>query len=119
MGSEDTIRRFSDAMNQNDADAVVALADPSIEIQIGPHRAQGHAALREMALQPGPETLDSKVEIVDIDGTDGRFEISARRVQRWSETNRIASEEALSVLIDLNDEGLVTRVEMQPKAVAD
>lgn len=118
MGAEETIRRFCDAMNDNDADAVVALAAPSIEIQIGPHRAEGLEALRALASQPGPEGLDSRVEIVDIEGSDGRFEVPARRVQRWSETNETASEEELIVSIDLDEQGLVTRVEMQPKPAA-
>jgi SnoaL-like domain len=115
MGPEETIRRFCDAMNDNDADAVVALADPSIEIQLGPHRAEGLEALRAMASQPGPEGLDSRVEIVDIEGSDGRFEVPARRVQRWLESKELASEEELIVSIDLDEQGLVTRVEMQPK----
>ncbi|HET7856364.1 MAG TPA: nuclear transport factor 2 family protein [Gaiellaceae bacterium] len=119
MGPEDTIRRFCDAMNANDADAVAALAHPAIVIQIGPHRAEGIEALREMARQAGPETLDSRVEVVDIEGGEGKFEISARRVQRWAETNEIASEEELSVFIDLDERGLVTRAEMQPKPLGD
>jgi len=118
MEHEDTIRRFCDAMNGADADAVVVLAAPSIEVQIGPHRAEGLEALRAIASQPGPEGLDSRVEIVDIEGTDGRFEVPARRVQRWSETNELASEEELVVSIDLDEQGLVTRVEMQPKLPA-
>jgi hypothetical protein len=40
MSPEDTIRRFCDAMNDHDADAVAALADPSILIQISPNQAQ-------------------------------------------------------------------------------
>ena len=106
-------------MNDNDADGVIALADPAIEIQIGPHRAKGLEALRTMASQQGPEGLDARVEIVDIQGFDNRFEVSARRVQRWSETNELASEEDLIVSIDLNERGLVTRAEMQPKPIAN
>ena len=102
-------------MNDNDADAVAALADPSIVIQIGPHQAEGVEALRAMASQPGPEALISKVEVDDIEGGDGKYEVSARRVQRWAETNELASEEELSVVINLDDRGLVTRAEMQPK----
>jgi hypothetical protein len=119
MGPEHTIRRFCDAMNENDADAAVALADPAIVIQIGPHSAQGIEALRQMAGQPGPEGLESRVEIDEIEGGDGRFEVSARRVQRWRETNELASEEQLSVFIEFDERGFVTRAEMQPKALAD
>jgi hypothetical protein len=39
MDHENTIRRFCDAMNDHDADAVAALVDPSIVIQIGPNQA--------------------------------------------------------------------------------
>ena len=118
MGPEDTIRRFCEAINDNDADAAVALAAPSIEIQIGPNRVEGLDALRAMASQPGPEGLDSRVEIIDIEGSGGQFEVPARRVQRWSETNELASEEELIVSIDLDEQGRVTRAEMQPKPAA-
>ena len=106
-------------MNENDADAAVALAVPAIVIQIGPQSAQGIEALRQMASQPGTEGLESRVEIHEIEGSDGRFEVSARRVQRWTETNELASEEELSVFIELDDQGLVSRAEMQPKALPD
>jgi hypothetical protein len=119
MGPEDTIRRFCDAVNDNDADAAVALAAPSIEIQIGPNRVEGLDALRAMASQPGPEGLDSRVEVDEIEGGHGRFEVAARRVQRWTETNELVSEEELIVSIDLNEAGLVTRAEMQPKPTGE
>jgi hypothetical protein len=56
MDDEDTIRRFFDAMNDRDADAVAAFVDPSIVIQIGPKQAQEVEALRAMASQP-PKTV--------------------------------------------------------------
>jgi hypothetical protein len=55
MSAEDTIRRFCDAMNDHDADAVAALANESIVIQIGPNQVQGVEALRTMASQPDPK----------------------------------------------------------------
>jgi hypothetical protein len=115
MDDEDTIRRFFDAMNDHDAEGVAALADPSIVIQIGPNEAQGVEALRAMASQPDPDGLSSSVEIDEVDGADGSFAVAARRVQRWTETNELASEDELSVLIELGEDGLVTRASMNPK----
>jgi limonene-1,2-epoxide hydrolase len=115
MSPEDTIRRFCDAMNDHDADAAAALADPSILIQIGPNQAQGVEALRAMASQPDPDGLSARVEVDEIAGGEGRYEVAARRVQHWTKTNELASEEELSVLIQLDEQGLVTRAKMNPK----
>ena len=51
----------------------------------------------------------------DADGAGGTYEVAARRVQHWTETNELASEEELSVLIELDEQGLVTRAQMNPK----
>jgi hypothetical protein len=63
-----------------------------------------------------PEGLDSNVEVFGIDGADGRYEVTARRVQRWTETGELAVDQELSILVDLNDQGLVARAEMRPKS---
>ena len=102
-------------MNDHDADAVAALADPSIVIQIGPHQAQGVDALRAMASQPDPDGLSARVEIGEIGGENGSYEVAARRVQRWTETNELAAEEELTVLIELDEQGLITRAQMSPR----
>ena len=102
-------------MNDHDADAVAALADPSIVIKIGPHQTQGVEALRAMASQPDPDGLSARVEVDEIGGGTGTYEVAARRVQRWTETNELASEEELTVLIDLDEQGLIKRAQMTPK----
>jgi hypothetical protein len=114
MSPEDTIRRFFDAMNDHDADAVAALAEPAIVIQIGPNQTLGVEALRAIASQPDPEGLSSRVEFDEIAGSDGSYEVAARRVQRWMETDELASEDDLSVIIELGEDGLVTRASMNP-----
>jgi limonene-1,2-epoxide hydrolase len=116
MGHEDTVRRFCDAINDHDADGAAALANPSIVLVIGPNQVEGLEALRAMANQPEPEGLASRVEVVDIEAADGRYEVAARRVQRWTETNELASEEDLSVFVELDEQGLVTRAELQTKS---
>ena len=102
-------------MNEHDPDAVAALVDPAIVIEMGPQRAEGVDAVREIASQSGPETLDSTVEIVDLAGDGERFDVTARRVQRWAETGELASEEKLSAVFHVDAQGLVTRAELQPK----
>ena len=82
---------------------------------IGPNELEGVEALRAMAAQR-PEGLDSSVDVLGIEGADGRYEVTAHRVQRWSETGELAVEQELSIAIDLNDEGLVARAEMHPKS---
>ena len=103
-------------MNDHDADAVAALSAPSIVIQIGPHQAQGVDALRAMASQPDPDGLSATVEIDEIGGENGSYEVAARRVQRWTETNELASEEELTILIDLDEQGLVRRAQLSPRS---
>jgi SnoaL-like domain len=114
MDAENTIRRFFDAMNAHDADAVAALVAASIVIRMGPQSAEGVEAVREIASQPGPATLSSTVEIGDLIEADGRFEITAQRVQRWTETNELASTEELKAVFYLDAHGLVTRAELDP-----
>jgi limonene-1,2-epoxide hydrolase len=115
MGSEDTVRRFFDAMNAHDADAVAALVAPSIVIEMGPQRAEGVEAVRQIASDAGPGTLRSRVDILEITREGGRFELTARRVQHWTETNELASEERLQAVFHLDEQGLVTRAELNPK----
>ena len=96
-------------MNDLDSDAVAALRRPAIAIQIGPNEPQGVEALRAMATQPDAEGLRSRVEIDEIVGADGSYEVAARRVQRWTETDELASEDGLSVVIEFGEDGRVTR----------
>jgi hypothetical protein len=114
MGPEDTIRRFFEAINEHDGDGAAALADGGILIVIGANELEGVEALRAMAARK-PEGLDSSVDVLEIEGTDGRYEVSARRVQRWTETGELAVDQELSIVIELNDQGLVARAEMQPQ----
>ncbi len=114
MGPEDTIRRFFDAISTGDAEATAALADPSIVILIGGNELVGIEALQAMAGQR-PEGLDSTVEVLGIEGANGHYDVSARRVQHWTETGEVALDQEFGIVIDLNDEGLVTRAEMHPK----
>jgi hypothetical protein len=115
MGPEDTIRRFCEAINEHDGDGAAALADPGIVIVIGPNELDGVEALRAMAAQR-PEGLDSSVDVLGIEGADGRYAVTARRVQRWAETGELALDQALRIEIELNDHGLVSRAEMHPKS---
>src|SRR5262245_45579068 len=114
MGPEDTIRRFCEAINLHDGDGAAAVADPSIVIVIGTNQLVGVEALRAMAAQR-PEGLDSSVDVLGIEGADGHYEVTARRVQRWTETGELAVDQELSIAIELNDDGLVARAEMHQK----
>ena len=89
MAPEDTIRRFCEAINTHDGDGAAALADPRIVIVIGSNELDGVEALRAMVAQR-PEGLDSSVDVLGIEGADGRYEVTARRVQHWSETGELA-----------------------------
>jgi hypothetical protein len=53
--------------------------------------------------------------VLAVEGGDGRYDVTARRVQHWSETGELAVDQELSILVELNDEGLVSRAEMRPK----
>jgi hypothetical protein len=114
MAPEDTIRRFCDAITAHDGDAAAELADPGIVIVIGTNELDGVEALRALAAQRA-EGLDSKVDVLAVEGGDGRYDVTARRVQHWSETGELAVDQELSILVELNDEGLVSRAEMRPK----
>jgi len=83
-------------------------------IVIGSNQLEGVDALRAMARRR-TEGLDSNVEVLDIDGEDGSYEVTVHRVQHWTETGEVAVDQELSILIELNDQGLVTRAQMNPK----
>jgi 5S rRNA maturation endonuclease (ribonuclease M5) len=68
-----------------------------------------------MASQPDTDGLSSRVEIHEIGGENGSYEVAARRVQHWTETNELASDEELTVLIDFDEQGLITRAQMSPR----
>jgi limonene-1,2-epoxide hydrolase len=113
MGPEDTIRRFCEAISARDGDAAAALVDPSIVIVIGSNEIHGVEALRAMTGHR-PEGLDSSLDVLAIEGADGKYVVTARRVQHWSESGELAVDQQLSIDIELNDQGLVARAEMRP-----
>ena len=84
-------------------------------IVIGTNELDGVEALRAMAAQR-PEGLDSSVDVLGIEGADGTYVVTARRVQRWAETGELAVDQKLSIDIELNGEGLVSRAALHPQA---
>jgi hypothetical protein len=99
-------------MNTRDADAAAALVDPDVEIVMGLHVLTGEAALRELALQEDPQLVFDTVP-VSIDAvSDTRTTVQARRTSRWRESGEVAAEEDVQVMFDLDNEGLITRIEL-------
>ena len=103
------------AMKKQVGEAGAAIGGSGFRLQIGSRLTPRGEALRAIASQPDPEGLSSKVEVDEIAGSDGSYEVAGRRVQRWTETNELASEDELSVIIELGEDGLVTRASMNPK----
>jgi hypothetical protein len=112
MSTQTVVERFFAAMNTQDADAAAALADPNVQIVLGPHVLTGEAALRELASQEDPELVFDTVP-VSIDAvSDTRTTVQAQRTSRWRESGVVAAEEDVQVAFDLDSGGLITRIEL-------
>jgi hypothetical protein len=107
-----SIETFFSAMNTRDADAAVALADPEVEIVMGPHALTGHAALRELALQEDAQLVFETVPVTVDQESDTRIRVQARRTSRWRESGEVAAGEDVHVLFDLDADGRITRIEL-------
>lgn len=112
MTSHPAIEAFFAAMNARDADAAAALADPDVEIVLGPHRMTGQDAIRELALQEDPQLVFQNVPVTFEAQGETRVAVAARRTSRWRESGEPAGEDEMQVLFDLDGDGLFTRIEM-------
>ena len=107
--SEELIRRFYDAFNAEDLDALVATLHPDVELVTARGPRFGHDGARIWATrQPGGE-LEQRIVLDGVRGQGERAVALIRRQWWWREEGELATEEELGALFELRD-GLIGRV---------
>src|SRR5258708_32397950 len=112
MTSQTAIDAFFAAMNVRAAEPATALADPDVEIVLGPHVLTGQKAIRELALQEDPQLVFENVPVSFEAQGDARVAVVARRTSHGRDNGELALEGDIPVLFDLDGGGLVTRLHM-------
>jgi hypothetical protein len=107
--SAELIRRFYDAFNAEDLDALVATLHPAVELVTPRGPRFGHDGARVWASrQPGGE-LEQRVVLEGVREHQGMAVALIRRQWWWREEQRLAEEEELGALFEFRD-GLIARV---------
>jgi hypothetical protein len=107
--AEDLIRRFYEAFNDEDLEALVATLHPAVELVTARGPRFGHEGARVWASrEPGGE-LEQRVVLEGIREHGDRAVALIRRQWWWREKDELADEEELGALFEFRD-GLIGRV---------
>jgi nuclear transport factor 2 (NTF2) superfamily protein len=103
------VRRFVDAFNAEDLDALAGAVSESIEIQGRRGLVRGREEAREWATRRPSGELRQRLVVDRVRG-DGHPPVALlRRQWLWSEDGGIADEEEVAVLVTLDADGLICR----------
>jgi ketosteroid isomerase-like protein len=106
---EELIRRFYDAFNGEDLDALVATLHPEVELVTVRGPRYGHEGARVWASrEPGGE-LEQRVLLEGVRENEDRAVALIRRQWYWRGKEQPADEEELGALFEFRD-GLIGRV---------
>ena len=109
MTAEELIRRFYEAFNDEDLEALVATLHPAVELVTARGPRFGHEGARVWASrEPGGE-LEQRVVLEGIREHGDRAVALIRRQWWWREKDELADEEELGALFEFRD-GLIGRV---------
>ena len=108
MSSVDVIRRFVDAFNAEDLDALVAVLDPHVEIQARRGLVVGHDEARRWATRNPAGHLHQHL-VLDGVRTDGHPAVALlRRRWGWKDDSGVADEHEFAALVTMR-EGKIAR----------
>lgn len=108
------VERFVQALDDGDDDAAAALLAEDAELVYPGETVRGREAWRQgRASQERSTQLAERVEDVSLAESDAVVEMTARLVQRWTETGEIAHEHPIRVRFALAD-GAIERLEFLP-----
>lgn len=103
--------RFAAALDRRDDDAAAELLAEAAELVYPGETVHGRDAWRRArAEQPKSADLDEAVEDAVFTESGETVEMTARLVQRWTETGEIASEMSVRIRFKVTD-GLISRLE--------
>jgi ketosteroid isomerase-like protein len=97
------IERFVEAFNDEDFDALAALLDPHAEIQTRRGLVIGREEAREWATRNPDGHLHQHLELEEV-REDGHPAVAMlKRQWRWKESDELADEEQVAVLVSVKD----------------
>jgi ketosteroid isomerase-like protein len=109
VSQEELIRRFYDAFNAEDLEALVATLHPSIELVTARGPRYGHEGARVWATRtPGGE-LCQRVVLEGVREHEDCAVALIRRQWWWREEDKLADDAELGALFEFRD-GLISRV---------
>lgn len=104
----EAVRRFIDAFNDEDLDALAAVLDPHVLLQTRAGAVIGREEARRWATRTPTGELWQALVIDDLRERGNHVLALLRRQWSWREGNEVADEEQFGVVADLRD-GLIGR----------
>jgi limonene-1,2-epoxide hydrolase len=101
-------RRFSEALADQDLDAVLSVSDPEIELWTPRGILRGHDGVRRLLAGPPLEHLEREVQIDDVVRAGERIVALARMRYTWRESGELADVHHVAAVLDVHN-GVVTR----------
>jgi hypothetical protein len=109
MTGPDAVRRFFEAFNAEDLEALVAVLDPNVEIQASRGLVEGHAEARAWATRKPSGELHQRL-VLDALRDEGRHVIAfGRREWLWRENGAVADRHELAIVATIGDDGRIVR----------
>jgi nuclear transport factor 2 (NTF2) superfamily protein len=103
------VRGFIEAFNARDLDAFVSVLSPEVELQTRRGIVIGRDEARAWATRKPSGHLHQRL-VLDGVRTDGHPPVALiRRQWLWRNSDHVADEEELGVLVSIDDEGLISR----------
>jgi limonene-1,2-epoxide hydrolase len=101
-------RRFSQALADQDLDAVLSVSDPEIELCTPRGTLRGHDGVRRLLATPPLEHLERQVHIDEVVSAGDRIVALARMHYTWRESGELADVHHVAAVLDVHN-GAVTR----------
>ena len=97
------IERFVDAFNDEDLDALADLLDPHAEIQTARGLVIGREEARDWARRSPDGHLHQRLELEEVHDAGHPTVAILKRQWRWKESDELADEEQVAVLVSFKD----------------
>ena len=109
MTGPDAVRRFFEAFNAEDLDALVKVLDPEVEVQTSRGIVIGHEEVRRWATRNPTGELHQRL-ILDAVRDEGRHVIAfGKREWCWRSEGRVADLHDLAIVATIGADGRITR----------
>ena len=103
-GAAKAVRRFVDAFNAEDLDALVATLTHDVEIQASRGLVTGHDEARRWATRNPSGYLHQRLVLDDVSGNGVHAVATIRRQWFWRHSGKVADEQRLFYVATMRDE---------------